>query len=131
LKAKKITFKSKTQKHYKMKNLAKKSKPGTKSLAELEDKYFGKKGSSKREQYEKQVNIEIIGELLKQYRENMHFTQEQLAKKMGMDKTYISKIENNVKTQRIDTLVSFLKALQGHLFIRIATDGGYKEVELV
>lgn len=113
------------------KNLSKKIKPGSKSLEELEDKYFGKRNTPKREQYEKQVNIEIIGELLKQYRENKHLTQEQLAKKIGMDKTYISKIENNVKTQRIDTLVSFLKALQGHLFIRIPSDGGFKEVELV
>jgi DNA-binding XRE family transcriptional regulator len=103
----------------------------TKSLEELEDKYFGRKGTSKRANYEAQVEIEVIGEFLKQYREDKNLTQQQLAQKLGMDKTYISKIEHNVKTQRLDTLVNVLKALKGHLFIRIPAEKGFKEVELV
>jgi HTH-type transcriptional regulator / antitoxin HipB len=69
--------------------------------------------------------------LLRQYRQEKNLTQKELAQKLGMDKTYISKIENNVKTQRVDTLISVLKALQGHLFIRIPSKKGIKEVELV
>jgi HTH-type transcriptional regulator/antitoxin HipB len=106
-------------------------KQKAKSLEQLEEKYFGKKGTKKREEYETQVKLELIGEFLKQSREYKHLTQDQLAKKMGMGKTYISKIENNVKTQRIDTLVNFLKALEGHLFIRVPAKKGFKEVELV
>ncbi len=102
----------------------------SKTLEQLEEKYFGKKGNARRDDYEKQVKIEIIGELLKQFREDKHLTQGQLAEKMGIDKTYVSKIENNLKTQRLDTLLSFLKALRGQLLIRIPSDGSYKEVEL-
>lgn len=98
-----------------------------KSLDELEEKYFGKKGTAKRQDYEKEVSIEIIGELLRQMREKSHLTQSQLAKKLHMDKTYISKMENNVKTQRLDTFLSVLSALHAGLFIRI----GGSQVELV
>jgi DNA-binding XRE family transcriptional regulator len=107
------------------------SKKRTKGLAELEEKYFGKKGTPRREDYESQVNVEIIGELLKQIREKSHLTQSELAKKLGMDKAYVSKMENNLKTQRLDTFLKVLKALKGHLLIRLPNDGDTKEVELV
>ena len=103
----------------------------SKSLSEIEEKYFGKKGTAKRNKYEEQVEVQLVGELLRQYRQENHLTQNQLANKTGIDKTYISKIENNVKTQRIDTLVSVLKALHGQLFIKIPFEKGFKEVELV
>ena len=98
-----------------------------KSLEELEEKYYGKKDTKKRNEYEAEVRLEIIGELMKQMRENNHMTQSQLAKKLHMDKTYISKMENNVKTQRLDTFVAVLAALHAGLFIRI----GENQVELV
>src|ERR1035437_7490307 len=87
-----------------------------KKLEELEEKYFGKQGTANREQYETQVKLEAIGELLKQTREDSNLTQSQLAKKLGIDKTYVSKMENNLKTQRLDTIIKVLKALHGHLF---------------
>jgi len=107
------------------------TKKKTKTLDELEDKYFGKRGTSNREEYEVQVKIDAIGELIKQGREESHLTQSQLAKKLGMDKTYVSKMENNLKMQRVDTLMKVLKALHGQLFIRMPSDGGTREVELV
>ena len=106
-------------------------KKKTKSLAELEEKYFGKRGTQEREDYESQVKVEIIGELLKQIREKSHLTQSDLAKKVGMDKAYVSKMENNLKTQRLDTFLKVLKALKGHLLIRLPGDDEPKEVELV
>jgi len=102
-----------------------------KSLSELEDKYFGKKSTPKRELYEAEVRLDAIGELLKQTREISHLTQSQLAKKLGMDKTYVSKMENNVKTQRLDTIMKVLKALKGQLFIRLPSGKGTREVELI
>jgi HTH-type transcriptional regulator/antitoxin HipB len=111
----------------KTKTLLKKGK----SMDELETKYFGKKGSSKRDSYETQIQLDFIGELIKQTREGRNLTQSQLAKKLGMDKTYVSKMENNVKTQRVDTLMKVLKALKGQLFIRVGTGKEMREVELV
>ncbi len=114
-----------------MKTADKSTKKKGKTLDELEDKYFGKRGAPSREEYEIQVKIEAIGELIKQGREQNHLTQSQLAKKLGMDKTYVSKMENNLKTQRVDTLMKVLNALHGQLFIRMPSDKGTREVELV
>jgi HTH-type transcriptional regulator/antitoxin HipB len=114
-----------------MEKQAKTVQKKAKSLGELEDKYFGKIGTPKRETYEEKIKLDIIGELLKQMREEKHLTQAQLAKKLGMDTTYVSKIENNLKTQRIDTIVKVIKVLKGQLFIRVHGEHGPTDVELV
>ncbi len=117
---------------YKMKNLSKISKEElkTKTFEELQDKYFGKKGSKERKVYEVEFQAEKIGEFLKQARESMNYSQAQLASKLGIDKSYISKIENNVKSQRVDTIVKVLKALQAKMFIRIEVGNKSKDIEL-
>jgi HTH-type transcriptional regulator/antitoxin HipB len=102
-----------------------------KTLEELETKYYGKKGTPKREKYEAQLKLELIGELIKQTRENNHMTQTQLGKKLGMGKAYVSRMENNVKTQRLDTIIKVFSALKAHLFIRVEAEGGMREVELI
>lgn len=115
-----------------MKNLSKISKEElkTKTFEELQDKYFGKKGSKERKVYEVEFQAEKIGEFLKQARESMNYSQAQLASKLGIDKSYISKIENNVKSQRVDTIVKVLKALQAKMFIRIEVGNKSKDIEL-
>ena len=117
---------------HKMKSLSRISKEElkTKTFDELQDKYFGKKGSKERKVYEAEFQAEKIGEFLKQARESMNYTQAQLASKLGIDKSYISKIENNVKSQRVDTIVKVLKALQAKMFIRIEVGNKSKDIEL-
>src|SRR5438067_1977564 len=106
----------------------KKSKPIT--IEELEDKYFGKKGTPKREKYETELTEEIIGELLKQAREKQNLTQAQLAKKLGINKSNISKMENNIKSLRMDTFLKVLKALQAKLNVSVEFDKADKAVKL-
>jgi HTH-type transcriptional regulator/antitoxin HipB len=102
-----------------------------KTLDELKTKYYGKAGSPKREEYEAQLRLELIGELIKQTRENNHLTQTQLGKKLGMGKAYVSRMENNMKTQRVDTILKVFKALKAHMFIRVGTGEEMKEIELI
>ena len=52
-----------------------------------------------------------IGEFLKTARKSCGKTQTQVAIEMGITKSYISKLENNVKTPKMDTIKRFLKAL--------------------
>jgi ribosome-binding protein aMBF1 (putative translation factor) len=106
-------------------------KKKSKTFDELETKYYGQKGTAKRELYDAQIRLSLIGELIKQAREDNHMTQAQLGKKLGMGKAYVSRMENNVKTQRLDTIIKVLKALKAHLFIRIKAEDGMKEVKLV
>ncbi len=100
-----------------LKNNSKKIK--TVAFTELEDKYFGKKGAGKRNLYEARLNEEIIGELIRQTRQKQNLTQEELAKKLGVNKSNISKMENNIKSMRIDTLMKVLNVLHAKVSIQV------------
>lgn len=76
----------------------------SKSLAEIKTKYFGKKGSSRRDSLEDGYTLFKMGHLIKEARLEKGLTQEELADRVGTTKSYISKIENNVKEARISTL---------------------------
>jgi DNA-binding XRE family transcriptional regulator len=74
------------------------------NLEQIKDKHYGKKGTPKRDKLEEGYKNFKIGYLLKEARENSGLTQQELADKVGTTKSYISKIENNVKEARLSTL---------------------------
>ena len=74
------------------------------SLEQFKDKHYGKRGTGKREELEAGYENFKIGALLHEARLEKGLTQEELAEKVGTTKSYISKIENDVKEVRISTL---------------------------
>ena len=62
------------------------------TLEEFKEKNYGVRGTKE------------CDELIHDTRLKMGMTQEQLAEKVGTTKSYISKIENNIKEARISTL---------------------------
>ena len=74
------------------------------SLDQFKDKHYGKRGTVKREKLEAGYENFKIGVLLHEARLEKGMTQEELADKVGTTKSYISKIENDVKEVRISTL---------------------------
>ena len=74
------------------------------SVSALKDKYLGAPGTPSREEYEQEFQEFKVGVLLQEARLKKGMTQEQLAAKCGTTKSYISKIENNLKEVRISTL---------------------------
>ena len=74
------------------------------TLDEFKDKHYGKLGTTKRNELEAGYENFKIGVLLHEARLEKGLTQEELAAKVGTTKSYISKIENNVKEVRISTL---------------------------
>lgn len=74
------------------------------ALDQFKDKHYGKRGTAKREELEAGYENFKIGALLHEARLEKGLTQEELAEKVGTTKSYISKIENNVKEVRISTL---------------------------
>ena len=66
----------------------------TYSLDEITDKHIGKKGTVKREIFENELRLDLLGEAIKQARKERHLTQEELGKLVGVKKAQISKIEN-------------------------------------
>jgi HTH-type transcriptional regulator / antitoxin HipB len=78
---------------------------------EVLDKHFGKEGTPKRDLFEAELQADVIAYQLKQLRIKQHLTQEQLAQKLGMDKTQISKIEKGNRNLTLDTITRVANAL--------------------
>ncbi len=76
----------------------------TQNLSEIKEKHFGKRGTKKREELEAGYELFKAGVLIQQTRQQLGMTQEELAIKVGTTKSYISKIENDLKEARISTL---------------------------
>jgi DNA-binding XRE family transcriptional regulator len=90
------------------------------SLDQYVEQQFGKRGTSKREIFENGYENFKIGFQLQQARLEKGLTQEELAVKVGTSKSYISKIENNVKEVRISTLQKIIElGLGGQLEVAI------------
>lgn len=83
----------------------------TYSLDELTDKYIGKKGTPKRDEFEYELRLDLLGEAIRQARKERHLTQEQLGELVGVKKAQISKIENSTTDARFATILKVFKAL--------------------
>lgn len=90
------------------------------TLDEFIDKEFGKVGTGIRNDFENGFEEFKVGFLLQQARLEKGLTQQELADKVGTNKGYISKIENNIKEVRLSTLRKIVeKGLGGHLHLNI------------
>jgi len=74
------------------------------TLNEFKDKHYGVKGTERRDALEEGYETFKLGALLHEARIEKGMTQAELAEKVGTTKSYISKIENNVKEVRLSTL---------------------------
>jgi DNA-binding XRE family transcriptional regulator len=68
------------------------------------DKRYGKIGTEKRANFEIKAKAFAIGELLRDARKEAQMTQEELAKKTGTRKSFISRIENGHSDIQLSTL---------------------------
>ena len=97
-----------------------KTKNNTISLNQFVEHHYGKIGTKKRDSFEKGYENFKIGVMLQQARLKKGMTQEQLAKKVGTTKSYISKIENDVKEVRISSLERIVEiGLGGKLELKL------------
>ncbi|GET25507.1 helix-turn-helix domain-containing protein [Prolixibacter sp. NT017] len=98
----------------------KEEKSSMKSLDQFVDEQYGKKGTEKREKFERGFEEFKLGVLIRQIRLEKGLTQEQLAERAGTNKGYISKVENDVKDVRLSTLRRIIEqGLGGHLDLSI------------
>jgi len=92
----------------------------TKSWDNIKDKIYGKKGTERRDELERDVEPFKIGLLLRKAREEKHLTQEQLGKIIDKKRTYISRVENNGSNLTLKTLFDIVeKGLGGKVRISI------------
>lgn len=89
------------------------------TLEELTDKHIGKKGTIEREQFEFELKLDILGDMIRKARKEKNLTQEQLGELVGVQKAQISKIENNTKDVRLSTIMKVFNALKAKVKMTI------------
>jgi HTH-type transcriptional regulator / antitoxin HipB len=84
------------------------------------DRKYGMPGSKARSEFEQKAEALMVAELVKDSRKKAHLTQEQLAKKLNVNRAYISKIERASSDIRISTLRKIIETgLGGKLHINV------------
>ena len=91
-----------------------------KTINEHFDNKYGKPGSKSRSEFEHRTEAYMVAELVRDSRKKAHMTQEQLAKKLNVNRAYISKIERASSDVRISTLRRIIEnGLGGKLYIHV------------
>lgn len=92
------------------------------SLDQITDEIVGEFGTEEREQFEFELKLDLLGDIVKQTRLERHLTQEQLGKLIGVKKAQISKIENNIKDVRFSTIMKVFNALKAKIKFSVELD---------
>ena len=83
----------------------------TVSLDTMIDKHIGKVGTERRDAFENELRIDLLGQAIKQARQERSLTQAQLGELVVVQKAQISKIENSIKNARFETILNVFNAL--------------------
>ncbi len=94
----------------------------TYTLAEMKDHYIGKRGTKEREQYEYELNMEMVSRMIKKVRQQRKLTQEQLGELVGVQKAQISKLESNANSATIDTIIRIFAAMKASVRFSVQMD---------
>ena len=99
--------------------MATKSKLKLYTMDQVKDEFIGKRGTTKREKYEQELQMELLGDIIKQVRVERNLTQEQLGKLIGVQKAQISKLENNATNVTIVTILRVFTAMKAKISFHI------------
>ncbi len=92
----------------------------TKSWKEIKNDVYGKVGTERRDELDRDFESFKIGLLLRKAREDKKMTQNELANLVEKKREYISKIENNGSNMTLKTLFDIVeKGLGGKVSISI------------
>lgn len=91
----------------------------TYTLNEVQDKLLGKIGTARRDKFEYELQMDLIGKAIKETRQERQLTQEALGKLVGVQKAQISRLENNASNVTIDTLMKVFGALKAKVKFHI------------
>jgi len=91
----------------------------TYTLDEVQDELIGKIGTTERDIFEYELQMELIGHAIKQTRKQRHLTQEELGKLVGVQKAQISRLESSASNATIDTLIRVFAALKAKVKLQV------------
>jgi DNA-binding XRE family transcriptional regulator len=89
------------------------------TLDEIKDEFIGKRGTEKRDLYEQELQLEVLGDMIKQVRLERNLTQEQLGKLIGVQKAQISKLENSATNVTMETVLRVFNALKAKVSFKV------------
>ena len=78
----------------------------------IKDEFIGEVGTAKRSLYEQELQMKILGDLIKKIWLQIIMTQEELGKLIGVQRAQISKLENNTTNVTIETILRVFSALK-------------------
>mgnify|MGYP001945801789 CR=1 FL=1 len=92
----------------------------TKSWKDIKDSVYGKEGTDRRDELDRDFESFKIGVLLRKAREDRNLTQQELGDLVDKKRTYISRVENNGSNLTLKTLYDIVeKGLGGKVKISI------------
>ena len=89
------------------------------TLDQVQDKLIGKIGTPRRDIFEYELQMDLIGKAIKQTRQERNLTQEELGKLIGVQKAQISRLENNASNVTMDTLIKVFTALKANIKLQV------------
>ncbi len=98
-------------------------------LETMLDKHIGKRGTEGREAFESELRIDLLGQAIKQARQERNLTQEQLGELVGVQKAQISKIENSAKNARFETILKVFDALGAKVNFKVELASDFSPVQ--
>jgi len=91
----------------------------THTLDQVQDKLIGKMGTPDRDQFEYELQMNLIGKAIKETRLERNLTQEELGKLIGVQKSQISRLESNASNATIETLMKVFAALKAKISLHV------------
>lgn len=80
------------------------------TLEEIKDELIGKIGTPERDSYEAELQSFLVGEAIKEARRQKSMTQEDLAKRIGVQRSQVSRIESG-RNLTLATISRVFKAM--------------------
>lgn len=97
------------------------------SLDETKDNYLREVGTEKRDKHEYELQLDLLGEMIRQARQKRNLTQAQLGDLIGIQKSQISGIERNAKNITVETLLRVFRVLKAKVNFNVELmDGDFK-----
>lgn len=85
------------------------------SFDQIKNEFIGEIGTEKRTLYEQELQLEIMGAMIRKVRLERNLTQEELRKLIGVQKAQISKLENNTTNVTIETILKVFGAMKANV----------------
>ena len=101
------------------------------TLDELLTQEYGLPGTEKRENAEAEIEVMRLMLNLKEMRKKEKIKLKTVSKRMGVDDSVVSKLENQNKDLQLGTLVRYVRSLSGHLSLNISIGNSNEIVKLI